>query len=173
MKPTLGWAACLLGLALWSACAWGQVNSYQEQADRVLAKLLTMKGAAAPDGAADWPPQVEVVDVYRDRNLMQEFGEHNAEATYSSSCHPEIFITTGLMRDIIEGTDARLAFVAGHELSHILLKHVRCEQQPQHAPLVQLEFTREQEFAADLNGMKLALGAGYSEQEGLQAYKRI
>lgn len=129
----------------------------------VFDKLLSAPSAQThPDYLKSWPPTL----------LVQEDEDPNAFAT-TDGCKPYVVVTSGLASKILEGKPDRAAFVVGHELSHLLLGHVKCSAPEATTILQRLAFTRDQEYAADLNGMKLALEAGYSKSVGVSAYSRM
>jgi tetratricopeptide (TPR) repeat protein len=98
----------------------------------------------------------------------------NAFAAYYLG-RPTVFINRPLLNQVVEGNSNRLAFVVGHELSHIVLGHARPRSITSRSATVLLEtiFSREQETAADRNGIKLALAANYDFAEAMQAPKRF
>src|SRR5262249_42544661 len=71
-----------------------------------------------------------------------------------------------------DGAEDRLAFMLGHELSHILLGHVKAPARGE-TRLVKNAFTRQQEIDADIMGMELALKAGYSLKRGRSSIERM
>ena len=77
---------------------------------------------------------------------------------------PIIAVDRLMMDEVIQGSPDRLATLIGHELSHILLGHVLPTNVARRARTGTLKiiFTSEQEHEADINGMKLALAAGFS-----------
>lgn len=69
---------------------------------------------------------------------------------------------------IVKGREIYLAETFGHELGHILLRHVD-NYGSGDAPLVSFAKTRQEEAAADLLGMKLALKADYPYEDLIKA----
>jgi tetratricopeptide (TPR) repeat protein len=128
----------------------------------VFASLLaTQQAQNHPSYFAAWPPVLHVID----------HDELNAFAS-QDKCKPFVVVTSALEQQVLQGVTDRAAFVLGHELSHILLGHVECKETPKQTVVEYLTFTRAQEYAADLNGMKVALAAGYSKR-GVEAYRKI
>jgi hypothetical protein len=72
---------------------------------------------------------------------------------------PIIVLNQGLLDRVVKGSLDRLAAVLGHEMAHILLRHV--DNVPPGAPMAASTITRQQESAADMLGMKLGLAAGF------------
>jgi hypothetical protein len=91
-----------------------------------------------------------------------------------------VAITTANMDQVIrlpkdpdpDGAEDRLAFMLGHELSHIFLGHVKAPARGQ-TNLAKNAFTRQQEIDADVIGMELALKAGYSLKRGRSSIERL
>lgn len=77
---------------------------------------------------------------------------------------PVVAVDRLMMEEVIQGNPDRLAMLIGHELSHLLLGHVLPTNVARRAKTGTLTiiFTSEQEHEADINGIKLALAAGYS-----------
>ena len=62
----------------------------------------------------------------------------------------------------------------GHEISHLLLKHVVMKPEDfKKTEFVRKVFGREAEIAADLKGSELCLKAGFSHRKGLEAIQRM
>src|SRR5206468_4671243 len=114
---------------------------------------------AAPAAPVAWPPELHLLTDAEMTMAKMVPKDPNAFATlYKGS--PLVCVNRALLNSIVEGNANRLAFILGHELSHVTLGHI------QHAPaggtlLLMTIFTREKEIAADRNGIKLALAAGY------------
>ena len=136
--------------------------------DTVWLRLLSV--ADRPVGLA-WPPMLHVLSDEEMTAMKMDVKMPNAFATLYEG-KPLVCITPALLTMAIEGNSDRLAYVVGHELSHITLGHVRRKT----AGTTQLQVTvysSEQELAADKQGMKLALAAGYNFKEALGAPRRL
>ena len=126
---------------------------------------------AAPPEAIAWPPDLHLLTDAEMKMAKMAPTDPNAFATlYKGS--PLVCVNNTLLNSIVEGNASRLAFILGHELSHVALGHI------QHAPasstiLLMTLFTRDKEIAADRNGIKLALAAGYDFREAMSAPKRF
>lgn len=72
-----------------------------------------------------------------------------------------IEITTGLMKKIISNDDNIMAFILGHELAHIIMNHFEPANKKQ-PELITKILRVSDEFDADLQGMRLAIDAGFS-----------
>jgi tetratricopeptide (TPR) repeat protein len=165
----------VLAVGAWAAPAPTEVTrTERDLLEGVKKRLLAV--APRPD-AVEWPPVFEIlekdeVNAYASAVVKGEGKE--------AKVFPRVVVTTGMMRRVIqprgdrdpETAADRLAFVLGHELAHILLKHV-IRRTPGKTPLLQSVFTREDELAADLEGMKLALKAGYSSRDALALIQRM
>ena len=166
-------------LALNTKTNAAQLNSGSNKADRysdnalaqsVLDQLLAVAAYKRSSGYASWPPKLDVISSSTNNPRFEGVGKYNAFAS-AEKCIPSIAITDGLIQDVIEGDADRLAMVLGHELSHILLGHTTCEPSGPKPSFLRIAFTRDQEFAADKNGLKLMQRAGYSSQKGLKVFQ--
>lgn len=118
-----------------------------------------------------WPPVVKIQET-------EDPGNINAGAAIIRPAGPTgpalsiIVVFRPMMRQVVQGDADRLAWVLGHEMSHLMLGH--CSGDPKgQTEFVRRTFTRFDELAADRAGMKLALKAGFSKQKGLAAVHRI
>jgi tetratricopeptide (TPR) repeat protein len=152
----------------------GVTRAERDLLEGVKTRLL----AVAPRvNGMEWPPAFEIVE--KDDVNAYASAESKGEGK-EAKVFPRVVVTSGMMRRVIqprgdrdpETAADRLAFVLGHELGHILLKHV-ITRTPGKTPLLQTAFSREDELAADLEGMKLALKAGYSSRDALTLVQRM
>jgi len=121
-----------------------------------------------PVGLA-WPPVLHVLTEPEMRDAKMDPNTPNAfAAPYKGGAL--VCVNKPLMASIVEGNSNRLAFILGHELSHITLRHVRPTGNTQ---LLMTIFSRSQELDADSNGIKLALAAGYDFGEAMSGPKRF
>ena len=167
----------LLSLLTWSAmiaAARAEVTPADHAlVDQVAHRLLAV---AKPVAGYAWPPTIEVDDKE----------DENAHACNDSKderdqVRPKIVVNAGLLHRVVQGNANRLAFILGHELGHVVLKHI--EQVPcsgssgrtgeVRTDVVNLVFGREQEIAADAKGMELTLAADYSFKGALGAIRRF
>lgn len=86
-----------------------------------------------------------------------------------------VFVTTGLISQLT--SEAQLAFVLAHEISHYTLKHVvegfefKTKTSRKDRTIEKLsQYSKEKEFEADKIGLKLYQEAGYSKAEILPAF---
>jgi tetratricopeptide (TPR) repeat protein len=148
----------------------GKPTSDDTLAQSILNQLLAVAPGGRSSGFASWPPKLDVISSSTTDTRFEGVGKYNAFAS-AENCIPWIRITDGLIHDVIEGDRDRLALVLGHELSHILLGHTSCEPAGPKPSFLRVTFTREQEFAADKNGLILMQRAGYSSQKGLKVFQ--
>ena len=130
--------------------------------DQVMHRL---RAVAEPVAGFAWPPTFKVVPVIDGDEVSA--CAHNASKDYQ--VRPEIDVTDGLLRQVVDGNADRLAFVLGHELGHIVLKHGSFRaptpgKTDVKTDVVKHVFSREEEIAADKKGMELTLAAGYSKK---------
>jgi Zn-dependent protease with chaperone function len=130
--------------------------------ERLLAVVTPALGLA-------WPPQLHVLTDTEVAALRMSPQDPNAFATVYKGT-PLVCVNKALLNSIIEGNANRLAFILGHELSHITLRHIRPAGK---TLLLMTVFSREQELAADRNGIKLALAANYDFNEAMSGPKRF
>lgn len=89
-----------------------------------------------------------------------------------------IYVLTGLFKSI--GSDDDLAFVLGHEVAHVIMRHSEKSQQfktkisedPQWASKVK-EFSREHEYESDKYGILYMIRAGYSPLGSVNWFNRM
>lgn len=113
-----------------------------------------------------WPPNFGFID---DPGV-------NAYATVISrnnKLFPIVRVTNDMMEEVIQGDSNRLAYVLGHELGHLLKKHVLAKSEPDATRFIKTVFDRAQEVEADLIGAELAVKAGYSFTKGVKAILRM
>jgi len=126
------------------------INSNKEFAEKIFNKLVSVVDNPPND---NWPPEL----------IIRESEDINA-FVYKG----KIFILTGILDKVIKNNSSKLAFILGHELSHILLGHTSADfntKYQKYPDFYILSFSRDDEIQADTIGMKLALKAGYSYKE--------
>lgn len=161
------WRAMLLciPLALLASTAQAEISQKdRELANDVWEKLLIV---AEPVEGYAWPPKLDIID--------EEVLNAYATLDYENPDEPQplIFLYQGILEKVIEGKPDRLAYLLGHELSHILCKHVDRGTRRPSTPLVEFAATRAQEEEADLRGLELALAAGYSKKDCLGMIRQM
>jgi tetratricopeptide (TPR) repeat protein len=139
-------------------------------AQSVLKQLLVVSSPDRPAGYAHWPPKLDIISSESSDARFEGVGKYNAFAT-AEDCIPSIRITDALLHDVIESDPDRLALVLGHELSHILLGHTTCVEKGPTTSFLHVTFTRDQEYAADKNGLILMQRAGYSARKALKVFE--
>lgn len=156
------------GLLAVAAPARAEIKeSDQKMVQEVWARLLAV--TEAPEGFA-WPPTIEIVD----KNECNAYAttRQPKEGEDPELHYPISVIYTGMLDQVIQGDADRLAFILGHELSHITCGHVisRTTGKPK---FVEIVFTRADENEADVEGAKVMVEAGYSLERGVAGIKRI
>lgn len=168
----LRWRHTILPLLLaWSAMA-AAARAEVTPADRDLVDQVSRRllAVAEPVAGFAWPPTIEVVD-------KDEIQAGACDVSKDDQVRPKIEVMAGLLHRVVQGNADRLAFVLGHELGHVVLKHIDRKHIERPTPgktdFIRLVFDREQEIAADAEGMKLTLAAGYSRKGALGAIRRL
>ena len=92
-----------------------------------------------------------------------------------------VFIYTGMLADI--QSEAELAYVLGHEMSHVDLRHAAELYQNEAVPLGKIPehvrrlmargYSKFQELEADAQGLRLSAQAGYNPEAGVRLYRRF
>lgn len=128
--------------------------SDNELVKSISSRLLTLTEPADP---YLWPPVISIVDS-EDVNAYAF-----ADDAKGGKKQPKVVVYSGLLRKVVDGNADLLAFIIGHELSHVLLKHtLPGPKEINDSDILNTLWNRGNEFAADANGAKLALSAGYS-----------
>ena len=139
----------------------------QEQKDRVEAIGARLIAVVKTHPAEyTWPPIIKVSSEAGTDNAGAYLEGQDKETSKEIS---RMLVSPSLLEDIIKDNDDTLAFIMGHELGHVLLKHVSKHPERDKTAYLKTTFTRRQEYEADGAGMKLALAAGYSFQRALFA----
>jgi tetratricopeptide (TPR) repeat protein len=132
----------------------------------------------------EWPPTCTLVkeDDINAFAYVESVGKTGPgdKAAADARPKPRVVVFRGMIDKVIRTKDDkdadaaadRLAYVLGHELSHILLGHVLGPADGA-TPLSRRAFGREQEIAADVRGAELALKAGFSLRRGLESIRRM
>jgi serine/threonine protein kinase/tetratricopeptide (TPR) repeat protein len=144
----------------------------QELMDKVSRRLLAVMGTL-PDDVL--PPAFDILD--DDRVNAGAAAEPKGEGP-EARILPHVVILSGLLNRVVKSKDDpdsdpdRLAFILGHELGHVVLRHIVRPREGKTGFLQQV-FSRDQECAADLKGMEISLKAGFSFRRGRTAIDRV
>jgi predicted Zn-dependent protease len=139
----------------------------------VFDRLLTAPTASNKNAKyTAWPPEVGIISAARDGERAATQESMNAFAA-APDCRPIVRISQGLLSQVVQNDENVLALILGHELGHILLGHPPCVPGKDLTSTMQVEVTREQEYAADAKGYEVALAAGYSVRSGLKGLQRL
>lgn len=140
--------------------ARGEVTQrHLDVAQTVFDRLIAVQ--EKPESWEIWPPTLTVADV----DAVNAFASHTETA---EGLVPTITINRGLIEIVAQFDPDVLAFTIGHEIGHLVHKHVakhldRLEQFGSvGAKTALVAVGREDELEADLHGMQLALKAGFS-----------
>lgn len=140
-------------------------DEQQRLVDDTMERLLA--AVDRPEGFERWPPRWKIID---DDGV-------NAFATLDADLLPAHFpiirIHRGLLDQIAENSEHRLAFVLAHELAHLLKRHVLPNPDRDQTKITELVFSREEELEADQLGMETALKAGFSYQQAMETPLRL
>jgi tetratricopeptide (TPR) repeat protein len=111
-----------------------------------------------------WPPKVYIQPDSRDK--YNAFAGPYARDEGSGKYLVRAVITEGYMDKIVQQDPDILAAIMGHELAHITRGHL---QRRIVVDLAGLELSRDQEIEADLEGVRIAVAAGYPYRGGVRA----
>lgn len=104
---------------------------------------------------------------------IDKSNQFNAYATFEDDKY-SVIITSRMLDSVIKTNENGLAFILGHELTHIIKGHVDRIIKIDGLPddfLLKNAFMRQDEYEADIEGLKLALKAGYSQKQLIQFIK--
>lgn len=180
-KHLLVWLGMILAGSAVLAQPGSAIADTPPISDEALVKRVSRLLLAVTDPPPDmpWPPKISVVDeddinAYATIRLM---GDED-----KPTIQPVVVVFRGMMKKIIltkndpdpDGAPDRLAYVMGHEISHLLLKHVVVKPEDlKKTEFTRLVFGREKEIEADLKGAELLLKAGFSQRKGLESIRRM
>ncbi|MDB5309213.1 MAG: hypothetical protein JWO38_3415 [Gemmataceae bacterium] len=133
-----------------------EVQKNKDLIKKVADKLLAV--AAAPAGI-EWPPEVGLTN-------EPKINAYASVVRKDGKIYPLVRIYDGMMTKVIKGDEDRLALVLGHEIGHILKRHVLAARGK--TPLLEYTFSREEEEEADAAGLELMVKAGYSFAKGVK-----
>jgi Zn-dependent protease with chaperone function len=164
-RPCQALTAVLLCCALAGPAAAASRKGDVQLVEQVSRHLLAVTPAVE---GLEWPPKIEI----RAAGTGDEINAFaQVEKGNDGKLRPRVVVTPGMMHKVIRGDRDRLAFILGHELGHIVRRHV--QGRPQKTPFLRVTFTRKQEAEADRKGLELALKAGYSWKRGMKAIERM
>jgi Zn-dependent protease with chaperone function len=174
IKPVMAWMIAAASLAvLFAQGAAAQTGKTEEEGgsaeDRrlfhnVMDRLLqTQQVRANYPAALKWPPKTNIVP--NSAKVINAFAGTIGKDPKSDKILAQAVVTEGYMSKIVDGSDDVLAAVMGHELAHITKGHLASEIK---ADLLGLGLSREQEIDADLEGVKIAVAAGFPYRSGIR-----
>src|SRR5262245_32496756 len=142
----------------------------------------------------DWTPYVSAVGAtlvpyVRRKGIRYEFHVLESEQINAFALPGgQIFVLTGMLKILL--SEAELAAVLGHEISHVDLRH--CIERFQYEPTLQkvgmgelgkfaeigrrlltVGYTKYEELEADAQGVRLSIAAGYNPAAGAQVFDRL
>jgi tetratricopeptide (TPR) repeat protein len=136
----------------------------KELLDKVAKKLLAVCGT--PPAGFEWPPDFQVLDV----------PDINAYATVKDKDgkrFPQIRVFSGMMDMVIKGDEDILALIVGHEIGHLLHKHVLFDAKRDRTDFLRVTYGRDEEIEADVTGAEMMLKAGYSLKNGVKYIQKM
>jgi len=161
-------AAALLFLFAFPAAAVradGEPTAEQQERVEAIGSRLAAAVTSHPDEYT-WPPVIKVTTEAAPDNACA-FVEGTDKDSGKQITH--VNVSPSLLVDIIKDSDDTLAFIMGHELTHVLLKHNASHPDREKTSFLSTTFTRQQEYEADAGGIKMALAAGYSFKRAMSA----
>lgn len=138
----------------------------RELIDRVAKRLLAV---VDPPANMEWPPTFVLVKADQ---INAYAGVRLGPGEDAEKVLPRVAVTTAMMEKVVQGDEDRLAFIVGHELSHLALGHCTRPRKGS-TEFVQDVFGRQHELDADLCGMGYALKAGYSQRRAVAGIRRM
>jgi len=158
-----------LALPLRSAHAQSASASNAEELIReVVDRLIAVADVPAGLRSA-WPPKV----VYQSGPQKEINAYARCSGTAAKPSY-ELVITPEIMQHVVKRDRDVLAYIAGHELAHVLLGHTDCaKQRGDQAEIVAAAASRAQEHASDSLGIRLAIKAGYSFRRAVKGMLAI
>lgn len=113
-----------------------------------------------------WPPRYYVIP-----NSDKQFNAYAGPEGYDpvlNKTRVRCIMTRGYLEKIVQGNPEICAAIMGHEVAHILKGHVGLTKEDRQ-DLIMLAFNREQEIDADLEGVQIAVAAGFPWQAGIRS----
>jgi tetratricopeptide (TPR) repeat protein len=171
--PIEGWAwPPLVGIAQTDEVnAFATIEKLKAGQKPVMKEYPDVFWVDVPAAAAAAPAQ-KVASTAKDPpggNGEAEAGAAAQPAAEEPRPQPYIILLQGFLDQIVKGREVYLGETFGHELAHVVLRHV--ENYEEGAPLVANAMTRQQEADADVQGMKFSLKANYPYDEVIKAVK--
>lgn len=111
-----------------------------------------------------WPPRVFIQP--RSAKIFNAFAGPMSRDPDSGKLLVRAFISEGYMNKVVAGDPDILAAIMGHELAHVTRGHLGNKIT---IDLAGLDLSREQEFEADLEGVKIAVAAGFPYRSGVKS----
>jgi hypothetical protein len=138
-------------------------------ADKALLKKVAdrLLDVAEPVPEFAWPPEITL----EDKDSINAYAK--IEGRKDGKPQPVVRVHTGMMARVVERNPDRLALIVGHELGHVLHKHILGDERRERTPFLHNTFTRDQEVEADRTGVELMLKAGFSFRQGVRAIKKM
>jgi tRNA A-37 threonylcarbamoyl transferase component Bud32/tetratricopeptide (TPR) repeat protein len=134
---------------------------FQQVMDRLLQTDQVRKNFPAQYA---WPPKVYIQP--RSAKTFNAFAGPYGKDAAGDKILVRAFITEGYLNKIIQDDDDILAAIMGHELAHLTKGHLANRIKME---LTDLALSRQQEIEADLEGVKIAVAAGFAYKSGIRS----
>jgi predicted Zn-dependent protease len=143
---------------------WGGTAEQQMLFREVMGRLLQTKQVRDNYPAeCTWPPKFYILP--KSEKVYNAFAGPYALDKESKKYLVRAVITEGFLNGIVKEDGDILSAVMGHELAHITLGHLRKRIIREVAGLA---LGRQQEIDADLEGVRIAVAAGYDFRSGIR-----
>jgi len=152
------------------AFAQADKKAKEKEANTALLKEVYDKllAVAKPVEGFEWPPDCRL----EDEDVINAYAQitKDKDGVYRV---PIIRVYSGMMSRVIQGDENRLALILGHELGHVLKKHILGKPERDKTNFLRTLFTRTEEDEADKVGVELMVKAGYSLEKGIKGITRM
>lgn len=137
-------------------------------ADKALLEKVSKKLVAASEAVPgfEWPPDFQIVD----RPGINAFSRYEDKG---GKKYPQVRIHNDMLTKVIKGNEDMLALVIGHEVGHIIHKHILFNAKRDRTEFLRVTYWRDEEIEADLEGARLMMKAGYDLKKGMKYIEQM